>query len=494
MKPFMFRAMPFGAAAIACSLLAAPALAQDQDTARIDAIERQINTLQRDLRQMKAELAKRDAALRAAQRQAAEAQATAAQAQAQGTAARAAGGAPLNTTLPAAAVAQAAPPPPAPPGKPGVFHTGGLTITLGGYIEAAGIFRSPNETSDIGSTFSGVPFANTPQGHETELRFSARQSRITALVEGEPDDVTRISGYGEIDLQAAAPTANSNESNSYTPRLRQAYLTYDRKDWGVDVLAGQAWSLLTLGSQGITPRKEQIPLVIDAQYVVGFTWTRQPQIRVVKQLFDNQLAVGVSLENPQTVFSTGGFTSSTVGTANLITLPNGQFVNTNNAGGSGFAPTVNYSDAVAPDLIAKLAWDPGFGHYELYGIARFLHDRVDFVGGGHGATTPAGGIGGATILPLVPGVLSLQGSVLAGYGIGRYGAGQLPDATIKADGSPWAIPEVQALIGWSDIRSRTSTSMPISARSKKASRRSSPVARVSAMAIRCLSTAAAISS
>jgi len=37
--------------------------------------------------------------------------------------------------------------------------------------------------------------------------------------------------------------------------------------------------------------------------------------------------------------------------------------------------------------------------------------------------------------------------VLAGYGIGRYGAGQLPDATIKADGSPWAIPEVQALIG-----------------------------------------------
>ena len=449
MNPMESRAVPIGAAMLACCLLTVPAMAQDPDAARMNAIEHQIIELQRELRQMRSEMAKRDAALRAAQQQAGVAQAAAAQAAAQAAAARAAAAAsPLNTTLPAASLAQAAPtPPPARPGKPGQFKLGGLTITLGGFIETAGIFRSPNETADISSTFSGIPLGNTPQGHETELRFTARQSRFTALVEGQPDDVTRIAGYGEIDLQGAAPTANSNESNSYTPRLRQAYLTYDRKDWGVNILAGQAWSLLTLDAHGITERTEQPPLTIEGQYVAGFTWSRQPQLRVVKQLIDNQLAVGVSIENPQTVFTTGGFTSSTSGTANLVTLPNGTFVNINNAGGSGFAPTVNYSDEVAPDVVAKLAWDPGFGHYELYGVARFLHDRVDFVGGGHGETTPAGGIGAATILPLIPGKLSLQASVLAGYGIGRYGAGQLPDATIKPDGAPWAIPEVQGLVG-----------------------------------------------
>jgi len=271
MTPYVQRPAVVLATALLCSAFIHAAFAQDSDAARMDAIEKQIHALQGELKTMRAEMARRDVALRAAQRESAAAHAEAA---------RAAAAPPLVTTLPPAAVAQAAPPaPPAPPGKPGVFHVGGLTITLGGFIEAAGIFRSPNETSDIASTFSGIPLGNTPQGHETEFRGTARQSRFTALVEGSPDDVTRISGYGEIDLQGAAPTANSNESNSYSPRLRQAYLTYDRSDWGVDVLAGQAWSLLTLDQQGITPRKEQVPLPIDAQYVVGFTWARQPQLR-----------------------------------------------------------------------------------------------------------------------------------------------------------------------------------------------------------------------
>ncbi len=441
----MPRATCFGAtAALAGCLFSAPAGAQDSDSARMNAIEKQINALQQELKQMRADMAKRDAQLRAAQREAAAAHAEAAHA------AAAPPSPPPTLALPpvTAPVAQAAPPaPPAPPGKPGEFHLGGLTITIGGYIEAAGIYRSANETSDISSTFANIPLANTPQAHENELRFSARQSRFTALVMGQPDDVTTIAGYGEIDLQGAAPTANSNESNSYTPRLRQAYLTYDRSDWGLDFLAGQAWSLLTLNQHGDTPRQEQVPLTIEGQYVVGYTWARQPEFRVVKQLLDNQLEIGMSVENPQTVFSTSGFTTTTYGTANLVTLPNGQFANINNQGGTDFAPTVNYSDEVAPDVVAKVAWDPGFGHYEVKGIARFLHDRVSYVGGGHGETTVAGGVGAGAILPLIPGKLALQGSVMAGYGIGRYGAGQLPDATLKPNGAPWPIPEVQALAG-----------------------------------------------
>ena len=59
----------------------------------------------------------------------------------------------------------------------------------------------------------------------------------------------------------------------------------------------------------------------------------------------------------------------------------------------------------------------------------------------------AGGAGAGTLLPIIPGLLDFRASFLAGYGIGRYGAGGLPDATIKPDGSPAPIPEVQALIG-----------------------------------------------
>ena len=51
-------------------------------------------------------------------------------------------------------------------------------------------------------------------------------------------------------------------------------------------------------------------------------------------------------------------------------------VNSSNPGGSGFSSGTNYSDDVAPDIIGKVAWDPGYGHYEAYGLMRFLHDRV----------------------------------------------------------------------------------------------------------------------
>jgi hypothetical protein len=48
---------------------------------------------------------------------------------------------------------------------------------------------------------------------------------------------------------------------------------YGSVDWdnlGLHLLAGQAWSLATLNSQGITPRNEVPPPTIDGQYIPGF--------------------------------------------------------------------------------------------------------------------------------------------------------------------------------------------------------------------------------
>src|SRR5207249_3456692 len=111
----------------------------------------------------------------------------------------------------------------------------------------ASIYRSRNETADIASNFNtGIPMPNSPNYHLWEFRESAHQSRLALLAQGRADEDTKLAGYVETDFQSAGTSSNSVESNSYTLRLRQAYATLDKRDWGTYILGGQAWSLLTL--------------------------------------------------------------------------------------------------------------------------------------------------------------------------------------------------------------------------------------------------------
>ena len=179
----------------------------------------------------------------------------------------------------------------------------GIRITPGGFLEAAAVYREHNLGNDVSTGLNAIPFPQTRAGHLEEYRFTPRQSRVSALVEGQPNRDVLLSMYGEFDFQGAAQSANSNETNSYNPRIRHLYGTIDWKDSGWHLLAGQSFSLVTLNSNGITPRNEVTPLTIDGQYSVGFTWTRQPGVRLTKDLFDKSLWVAVSAENPQTTFS-----------------------------------------------------------------------------------------------------------------------------------------------------------------------------------------------
>src|SRR5579872_6470059 len=54
----------------------------------------------------------------------------------------------------------------------------GVKLYWGGFIEAAGIWRSRNEVADMGSDFNNIPYPLSPLYHENEFRFSARQSRL----------------------------------------------------------------------------------------------------------------------------------------------------------------------------------------------------------------------------------------------------------------------------------------------------------------------------
>src|ERR1700730_14109611 len=53
----------------------------------------------------------------------------------------------------------------------------GVNIKIGGFIEAASIWRQRNEVADLGSDLNtGIPLPNSPLYHENEFRGSARQS------------------------------------------------------------------------------------------------------------------------------------------------------------------------------------------------------------------------------------------------------------------------------------------------------------------------------
>ena len=339
----------------------------------------------------------------------------------------------------------------------------GITLTLGGFAAAEGIYRSKNIGSDISSSFSKIPFDNAPLSRTDELRGTARQSRLSFLAQGDINAATHAAFYGEFDFQGAAQTANSNESNSYNPRIRNLYGTIDWDYWGLHLLGGQNWSLVTLNSKGITPRNEVPPPVIDAQYVPGFSWTRQPQIRITKDFADKQFWLALSLENPQSTFTGTAGNGLPVGVSVTDLVTGNSTINPAPAGSvasSGFNSVNTMSLNHAPDVILKAAWEPYIGvsrplHIEAFGIYRDFYDQITVTAantqgltpGVHEADVSGGGFGAGVTYAAIPKILDLQGSVMSGKGIGRYGSSQLADATLNIDGKVAPISETMFLVG-----------------------------------------------
>jgi len=62
------------------------------------------------------------------------------------------------------------------------------------------------------------------------------------------------------------------------------------------------WSLATETLHGVDNRTEAVPLTIDPQYSVGFSWARQYGLRVAKN-FGNKVWLAASMENAQATVS-----------------------------------------------------------------------------------------------------------------------------------------------------------------------------------------------
>lgn len=327
-------------------------------------------------------------------------------------------------------------------GDHGVFHMGPVTLILGGFLDASTVLANRHVASGTFNYWQDMPYPNESRYHTNNFEGSARYSRISLMARGNVDAHSTISGFYEMDFGAGAATTDAYESNSYAFRMRQLYMAYDNSDWNFHFLAGQAWSMLTPGRIGIIPRQESLPETIESSMLAGQTWARQLQFRFVKDFLQHRLWLGLSIENSATLYDTTGFTNND----GTVTLPTGRTA-TISSNGTGLTNDAPFSNEIAPDVIAKVAWDPSWGHYEAEGILHFPHDRVASVGTGRNNTAIAGGGGGSMVLPIIPHKLEMRLAGLAGVGIGRYGSVLLPDATLKSTGEPVPIPSVQTTGG-----------------------------------------------
>ena len=245
---------------------------------------------------------------------------------------------------------------------PDEIYYKGITISpAGSFIEAATVYRSAAIGGDINTQFTGIPLENSNAAQLSEFYGTGRQSRLAIKATGRLATVD-MTGYYEMDWLGTGITSNNNQSNSYVLRQRQLWARAAFHN-GWSITGGQMWSLATETTHGLDNGTEILPSVIDPQYVAGFVWTRQYGFRVTKD-FRDKIWIGAAAENAETLNPAGS------------SLPVNLLLGSDGNSGGLYNPTANYSFNLAPDMIAKIAFEPGFGHYELFGIARFFRDRI----------------------------------------------------------------------------------------------------------------------
>ena len=344
--------------------------------------------------------------------------------------------------------------------NPVALHYKGITITPGGFLAAEFVERSRALGADA-TPFNSLTLPGASQSRTSEFFGSGRQSRISMMAQGQLSSA-KLVGYYEADFLGVGTTSNPNQTNSYPLRQRQAYAQAAFNN-GWTFTGGQMWTLLTETKHGVDNRTEATPMTIDPNYTVGFTFARQYGLRLSKNI-NNKVWFAVSMENPQATVSThGNGENYLVGSAGAGGgLYNAAITNCSTALNSTFTtatstctPAASYSFNPSPDVIAKVAFEPGFGHYEVFGIYSRFRDRVFPCGevltsttdcggsttaganalGAYNASRNGGGVGANARWSFAQKHVDFGLHAFGGRGEGRYAASGLPDASIHANGA-----------------------------------------------------------
>ena len=335
--------------------------------------------------------------------------------------------------------------------SPTTIHYKGVTITPVAFFAFEGVWRQHSVNSDINTPFNSIPFPSANEGHTSELNFSGRQSRLGGLFEGNAGKY-KLSGYFEADFLGTGTSSNNNQSNSYVLRQRQIWGKAETQS-GFAVTGGQMWSLVTEDGLSTNNRTEKLPNTIDSQYTVGFSWTRQPGLRLQQRFGDvktGMFTAALSVEQAQITNFTASGTIPTAFYFGGIGQNGGLYNAAGNIGAGNTAGTgaiTTYANNVAPDVIVKGALDFTHAHFELGGLGRFLRDDYFPITAYTGTaaaptytystqlathTAAAGGIFGSARVSLNK-YVDVAAQAMAGQGVGRYGSAQLADATLRPD-------------------------------------------------------------
>ncbi len=269
------------------------------------------------------------------------------------------------------------------------FNVGKTRVTYGGYVKLDVITERTSggqvPSGSIARDFlipGAIPVGGEASGFDTD--FSARQTRFFLKTETDVGDDHKIGSHIELDFMVTAG-GNERVSNSFAPRVRQAYISFD--NW----LFGQTWSTF----QDVSALPEAMDFIGPTP---GTVFDRQPMIRYTNG------GLQIALEQPETT----------------ITTPTG-------------ARIVAGDDSV-PDIVVRYNHKGEFGHLTAAAIGRVLRVNEDDFGLINDSSFGYG--------------ISLSGKLnvgerddfkfmaTAGEGLGRYiGLNIVNDAAVRADGS-----------------------------------------------------------
>ncbi|MGB5629304.1 MAG: DcaP family trimeric outer membrane transporter [Woeseiaceae bacterium] len=257
------------------------------------------------------------------------------------------------------------------------------TYKFGGYAKFDAMFSDYSDATPPGDSLirqfywaPGIPIGDGSASSDISADFQARETRLNFKVDHTTENGHQVGGFIELDFFTHVD-GSEVVSNSYSPRLRHAFLKFDK--WTV----GQTWSTF----QDVAALPEALDFIGPAE---STTFIRQAMVRYTTGNLE------LALENPQT-FVSGG-------TRDLSTMP---------------------------DIIARYTFKLDGGSYvKLAGLVRSLKIQNDTSGSQADAT--AWGISASTKFVFDNGD-DLRAMVNYGDGIGRYvGLGFVPDGVRNA--------------------------------------------------------------
>jgi hypothetical protein len=292
-----------------------------------------------------------------------------------------------ETAVKVAAVEKAAPPAKG-------FRVGNTTISFGGYVKFDAIASSfsggdPAANSLINDYYfpSQIPVGGRSEG--VNLTSSVRETRFLFQTETQLGD-KKVNGHLELDFLDTPLIGNQRVSNSFVPRVRRAFITYDKLTFGQD------WS--TFQNPAALP--ERVDFIGPTE---GTAFERQPLIRYKTG------NISIALENPETTVTQG-------------------------------IVSAEADDDVAPDVVLRFDKKWKKGSFALAGIGRIL--KVD----NEAAPPPIGtpgtiddskfgwGVSASGIYESGPSRFTAMATI--GEGIGRYvGLNIRDDVVVRPTGN-----------------------------------------------------------